>query len=116
MVSLRSQLIEAEPLEIPTIVVLRDGQSLEATHWAQATKNPNVRLTDVLNVSRLKENVFLISMASKVNGAKIIMENGLYQVMKNKKVALSAKKTGRDDLGNGRIGPKGEENVLVDYH
>lgn len=73
------------------IVVLRDRQSLKATHWGLATILPNVRLTVVLCVPSLKENLYLVSMASMVNGARIIMENGLCHVMKDKRVALSVK-------------------------
>lgn len=77
IVLLNLQLIEAEPLDIPTIVVLRDGQSFKATHQGEATIPPNVQLTDILYVPSLKENLFLISMASAISGAKIIIENGL---------------------------------------
>jgi hypothetical protein len=92
MVSSKTQLIEAEPLETPTIVVLGDGRSLEATHRGEAIILPNVRLTNVLYVLSLKENLFLVSIASAISRAKIVKENGLCQVMKDGRVALSAKK------------------------
>lgn len=94
MVLLKSRLIKAKSLDVPIIIVLRDGQSLEATHREQATIFPNVRLSNVLSVRDLKENLFLISMASTVNGAKVIIENGLCQVIKDKRVAFNTKKRG----------------------
>jgi hypothetical protein len=93
-VSSKTQLIEAEPLETSTIVVFGDGRSLEATHQGEAIIPENVCLTDVLYVPGLKENLFLVSMASVVSGAKVVMENGLCQVIKDERVALSAKKQG----------------------
>lgn len=38
--------------------------------------------------------MFLVSMASAINGAKILMENNLCQVIKDGRIALSAKKQG----------------------
>lgn len=69
-------MIKAESLETPTKVVLRDRESLEATHGGGAIIPPNIRLTEVLFVPGLKENLFLLSMASAVNVARIVMENG----------------------------------------
>lgn len=94
MVSSKIQLIKAKPLEIPTIVVLGVGQSLKATHPREAIIPQDVRLTDVLYILGLKENLFLVSMASALSRAKIVMKNGSCQVMKDGRVALSAKKRG----------------------
>lgn len=58
MVSYKSKLIMAEPLETPTKVVLGDGQSLEATHQGEAIIPPNIQLTKVFFVLGLKENRF----------------------------------------------------------
>lgn len=43
----------------------------------------------------LKDNLFSISMASAISGAKIVIENGLCQVMNDGKIALNAKKQRR---------------------
>lgn len=53
-----------------------------------------MRLTNILYVLGLKENLFLVSMASTINGAKIIIKNDLCQEIKDGRVALSAKKHG----------------------
>lgn len=117
MVLSRLQLIEAKPLDTPTIVVLRDGQSLKATHSGEATILPNVQLTYVLYVQSLKENLFLVSMALAVSGAKIIMDNGLCWVTKNGRVAPSAKKRGGIFWVMATLVIELEEgNVLLDYH
>lgn len=94
MMSTKSQLIETKLLETPTIVVLGNGQSLEAMHQGETIIPPNVRLTNVLYVPGLKENIFLVCMASTVSGAKIVMENGSCQVMKDGEIVLIAKKGG----------------------
>jgi hypothetical protein len=118
MVSSKSQLIEAEPLDTPTKVVLGDRQSLKATHWRRAIIPPSIWLTEVLFVLGLKENLFLVSMASAVNGARIVMENGLCQIIKDNKIALSAKKQGGvfAIMAVLVIEPEEENNTLIDYH
>lgn len=117
MVLSRLELIKAKPLDIPIIVVLRDGESLKETHQGEATISPNVRLTDNLYVRGLKENLFLVSIASAISGNKIVMENGLCQVMKNGRFALSAKKKGIFWIMATLVTePEGEGNVLVDYN
>lgn len=77
-----------------------------------------MRLTDVLYVPSLKENLFSVRIASRVNGAKIIIENGLCQVMKNNRVALNAKKWGGvfQVMAALIIEPEEERNVIVNYH
>jgi hypothetical protein len=57
-------------------------------------------------------------MASVVSGAKIVMENGFCQVMKDGKVGLSAKKRGDVFWVMAASVPESEKggNNLVDYH
>jgi hypothetical protein len=119
MVSSKERLINAEPLGVPTVVVLGDGRRLEATHQGQALIPPNVKLTEVLYVPGLKENLFSISMASAINGVKIVMENGLCHVMKGGEVALSAKKHGgvfRVMAAMATDEQLGKGGDLIDYH
>jgi hypothetical protein len=118
MVSSKSQLIGAEPLDTPTKIVLGDGQSLEATHRGEAIIPPNIRLTEVLYVPGLKENLFSVSIASAVNGAKIVMENGFCQIIKNGKIALSAKKRGGvfRVMAASATEPETKKNSFKDYH
>lgn len=94
MVSLKSQQIKTEPLETPTKVVLGDEQSFKGRHQGGANTPSNMRLTKILFVLGLKENLFSISMASIVNEAKIVIQNGLCKIIKDGKVALSVKKWG----------------------
>lgn len=77
MVSRKAQLIKVGLLDVLTVVVLGDGWSLEATHGGQSTISPNVKLSNVLYVLSLKENIILASMALEVSGTKVIIENGL---------------------------------------
>jgi hypothetical protein len=118
MVSSKSQLIGAKPLDTPTKIVLGDGRSLEATHRGEAIIPPNIRLTEVLNVPGLKENLFSISTASAINGAKIVMENGFCQIIKNGKIALSAKKRGGvfRVMAASAIESKTKKKSFKDYH
>lgn len=118
MVSLKTQLIEPKPLDVATIVVFGDKPSLKATHQGQATMFPNVKMSEILYVLSLKENLFLISMTLVVSMAKDIMENGLHQVIKNGKVALSAKKRWGVFCVIAATTSKleREEDKLIDYH
>lgn len=118
MVSSKIQLIETKLLETLTIVVIWEGQSLMATHRGEAIIPPNVHLIDVLYIPSLKENLFLVSMASTVSRAKIIMKNSLCQVMKDGRVTLSTKK--RQGVFRVMAASVAElekgGNDLVDYH
>lgn len=106
------------PLEIPTIVVFGDGRSLEATNQREAIIPPKVGLTNVLHISGLKENLFLMSMASTLSRAKIVMENGSCQVMKDRRVVLSAKKQGGVFRVMAALVTESEKggNNLINYH
>jgi hypothetical protein len=92
MVSDLSQMIDPKPVETPIAVVLGDGRDLMATHRGQAVIPSNVWLRDVLYVPGLEENLFSISTAASLKGARIVMERGLCRVMLDGKEALSAKK------------------------
>jgi hypothetical protein len=50
MVSSLDQLVNAEPIQQPTAVILGDGRELMATHRGHAVIPPNIRLKDVLYV------------------------------------------------------------------
>jgi hypothetical protein len=57
-------------------------------------------------------------MASIVNGAQIVMENGLCQIIKDGKIALSAKEQGGvfQVMTASVTKPEKENNTLNDYH
>jgi hypothetical protein len=118
MVSSKSELIQTEQVERRRIVVLEDGWSLKATHQGKAIIPPNVQLTEVLFVLGLKENLFLVGMASAIKRGRIMMDNGSSQVMKDGKVALSAKKWGGifQVMVASVTQPKEEDNAFVNYH
>lgn len=58
------------------MVVFGDKWGLKAMHQGQAIILPNVRMSKVLYIRRLKENLFFDSITSLVNEAKVIIENG----------------------------------------
>lgn len=62
MVFSKAQLIEAKSLDVAMIVILYDKQSLKTMHQGQATIPSDVKLSDVLYILSLKENIFLVSM------------------------------------------------------
>lgn len=105
-------------MESLTIVVFGNRWNLKATHQREAIILLNVCFTNVLYVLNLKENLFSISMASALSGAKIVMENGLCQVMKDERVALSAKKQKEVFRVMAALVTELEKegNNLVDYH
>jgi hypothetical protein len=119
MVSDLSQMIDPKPVETPVAVILGDGRQLMATHRGQAAIPPNVRLRDVLYVPGLQENLFSISTAASLKGARIVMERGLCRVMLDGKEALTAKKDGgvfRVTAATARADSSALDGDIRDYH
>lgn len=119
MLSSKNQLIEAETLDIPTIVVFRDRQSFETMHWEQAIIPLKFRLLEVLYILGLKECIFSINMALVVNRANVIMENYQCWVIKKRKVALRTTKLGGVFwmmTATSSKEPRQREGEVINYH
>jgi hypothetical protein len=117
MVASNGRLIDPKPVDGSINVVLGDGTKLQATHRGQAQISPDVKLTNVLYVPGLQENLFSVASASAMIGVKIVMENGECKVMKLGRVALTARKRG----GVFRVVAataceEHEEGEIVDFH
>ena len=94
MVCSFDQLIDPRPIERPTAVVLGDGRELAVTHRGDALVRPNVRLTNVLYVPGLQENLFSVTTAASRPGVKVVMEDGACRVTRDGKEAIIARNHG----------------------
>jgi len=75
-------------------VVLGDGRELTATHRGEALIRPDVRLTDVLYVPGLQENLFSVSTAASRPGVRVVMEDGACKIFQANQEVIAANRDG----------------------
>ena len=93
MVVSRERLENVGELSPPLSVIIGDGRVLKATHIGDVELRQDIRLTKVLYVEKLNQNLFSVVAASETRGVEIVFTNGNCFIRKDNQTLLQAEKS-----------------------